>query len=198
VSNIQKKSVMTHKFLIIYGTKEGQTAKIADRIGEVVRERGYLADINNARHIRGKISFEEYKGVLIGSSVHAGFWSKAVKHFIRKYNSQLNNVPSAFFSVSLTDATGTAEQRSLLESNIEKLCNKSGWPPKAVGRFAGALAYTRYGCCTRWMMKQAAKSQGESTDTSRDIEYTDWDEVTKFANDFINQCVEGDSSPSGR
>ena len=182
--------MMSHKFLIVYGTKEGQTAKIANCLGEVVVARGYLADISNARKIRGKISLDDYSGVLIGSSVHAGFWSRAVRHFVSRHNSQLNSLPSAFFSVSLTDATGTPEQRTLLASNIEKFCNKSGWHPKMVGRFPGALAFTKYGCCTRWLMKKAAKSNGQTTDASRDLEYTDWDEVRKFGNEFIDQYLE--------
>jgi menaquinone-dependent protoporphyrinogen oxidase len=33
-------------------------------------------------------------------------------------------------------------------------------------------------------MKRIAKKVGSDTDTSRDYEYTDWDEVEGFASDF--------------
>jgi menaquinone-dependent protoporphyrinogen oxidase len=34
-------------------------------------------------------------------------------------------------------------------------------------------------------MKQISGSEGGDTDTSRDFEYTDWDEVTRFAEAFF-------------
>jgi len=42
-----------------------------------------------------------------------------------------------------------------------------------------------------FMAKIAEKEGGSRLDTSKDIEHTDWEEVTKFATDFINQ-IESD------
>ena len=177
------------KFLIVYGTKEGQTAKIAERIGEVVRQSEYHVDVINAHEIRPDFSTEGYAGILIGASIHMGRWSPAARRFVRRYKSCLDAVPSAFFSVSLADAIATPKERSALDRYVESLFNEYEWQPKTVGRFAGALAYTHYGFCTRFLMKRIAQTNGKSTDTSRDHEYTDWDQVTKFAKDFIDRCL---------
>ncbi len=36
------------------------------------------------------------------------------------------------------------------------------------------------------LMKHIAAKEGGETDTSRDFEYTDWDEVTRFAETFAS------------
>jgi menaquinone-dependent protoporphyrinogen oxidase len=49
---------------------------------------------------------------------------------------------------------------------------------------AGALPYTRYNRLTRWAMKRIVTKAHGDTDTSRDYEYTDWNDVRQFARDF--------------
>jgi menaquinone-dependent protoporphyrinogen IX oxidase len=44
-------------------------------------------------------------------------------------------------------------------------------------------------------MQRVARSKGESADTSHDVEFTDWEQVTKFADDFINK-VENKTVPA--
>ena len=53
--------------------------------------------------------------------------------------------------------------------------------------FAGAIKYTQYGFITRWIMRRIAKKEGGDTDTSRDHEYTDWVQVTRFAEKFLKK-----------
>ena len=48
--------------------------------------------------------------------------------------------------------------------------------PGATRPVPGALLYTRYNPVNRWMMKRI--------DTSQDYEYTDWNEVRAFADEF--------------
>jgi menaquinone-dependent protoporphyrinogen oxidase len=63
-----------------------------------------------------------------------------------------------------------------------------------VGLFGGALVYRQYGFFKRLMMKKIVsdKPGGLSTDTSRDHEYTDWDQVARFAEDFLKRLVAED------
>jgi menaquinone-dependent protoporphyrinogen oxidase len=176
------------KYLIVYGTKEGQTAKISDRIGEIVRQRGHKVDIHDARKIPSTFKFEGYSGAIIGSSIHMGQYSSPVIQFAKQYKSQLEGVPSTFFSVSMQAASATPEQRAQLDPWIQKFLNKCGWHPKTYESFAGRLAYTQYGWFTKWLIKTINRSKDpeHAGDTSHDIEYTNWDQVTKFANDFID------------
>lgn len=174
------------KFLIIYGTKEGQTAKIAKRLGELIRQHGYNADVYDASKIDKTIPIDEYTHIVIGSSVHLLQWSPAVLQFIARNMSHLNTVPSAFFSVSMTAAGETEEQRARIDPLVQKLFDKTGWHPKTVGRFAGAIVYSRYGFFTRLFMQTIARCTGGPTNTSHDIEFTNWEQVTIFEEELIN------------
>ena len=56
--------------------------------------------------------------------------------------------------------------------------------PAITKRVAGALPYTKYNLFMRWIMKRIVKKQGGDTDTSRDYDYTDWDDLRQFAAEF--------------
>ena len=58
------------KYLIILGTEEGQTANIADKLGEVMCQRGYQADVYESREVPITFHFDGYTGALVGSSIH--------------------------------------------------------------------------------------------------------------------------------
>jgi len=176
------------KYLIVYGTKEGQTAKIAQRIADTITKGGNNADIYDAKKAPATLSVDGYTGVLVGSSIHAGQWSTAVRNFVRKNQSGMDGIPSAFFSVSLA-ATGKDTTR--LNSQVESFFKATGWHPKTVENFAGCLAYTKYGFIMRFLMAQGARFQSQPTDTSKDHEFTNWDEVTQFATRFVEQSQRG-------
>jgi menaquinone-dependent protoporphyrinogen oxidase len=180
------------KFLIVYGTKEGQTCKIAEHIKTLMSNRGYQADLNNAEKFPSKFSFEGYTGILVGASIHRGFFSPAAKTFITQHKSSLEAVPSAFYSVSLSDANPKLEERAKLDPYIKSLFKKTGWKPVSVGRFGGALPYTKYGWLTKFIMTKIAGAQGQPTDTSKDYVFTEWDKVDKFGDEVIQKCLDAE------
>jgi menaquinone-dependent protoporphyrinogen oxidase len=49
---------------------------------------------------------------------------------------------------------------------------------------AGALPYTRYNWLKRWVMKRIVAKAGGDTDTTRDYEYTNWEELRAFSEEF--------------
>jgi menaquinone-dependent protoporphyrinogen oxidase len=54
------------------------------------------------------------------------------------------------------------------------------------------LLYTRYGVLKRWAMRRIVAKAGGDTDTSRDYEYTNWDEVVRFARAFAEGLTRED------
>jgi menaquinone-dependent protoporphyrinogen oxidase len=44
--------------------------------------------------------------------------------------------------------------------------------------------YREYNPFLRFIMRMIAKSEGGSTDTSRNIEYTDWEELDRFMEEW--------------
>ena len=115
-----------------------------------------------------------------------------VVDFVQKNRIRLERVPSAFFSVSLA-AHGDIENARAYVENFEQ---QTGWRPAQVGPVGGALLYRQYGFFKRLMMKKVVsdKPGGSSTDTSRDHVYTDWDEVKRFAEAFLERLIFEDAS----
>src|SRR4030095_328619 len=63
----------------------------------------------------------------------------------------------------------------------------TGWRPMMTKIVAGALLYTQYGWLKRWLMKRiVAKARGD-TDTRRDYEYTDWNDLRAFVEEFADR-----------
>jgi menaquinone-dependent protoporphyrinogen oxidase len=169
------------KILITYGTTEGQTAKIAEVVADVVRNAGHEVETVDIRQPRDALS--GYDGVIVGASIHMGKHDKHVVDFVQKSREALERVPSAFFSVSLA-AHGDTEEA---EGYVEQFEEETGWRPARVALFGGALLYTHYGFVKRHLMKKIAQDKpGQlGTDTSRDYVYTEWDGVRRFAEDFV-------------
>ncbi|EMA37755.1 flavodoxin domain-containing protein [Halococcus hamelinensis] len=182
--------------LVCYGTGEGQTAKVADRIVDVLAERGHDATAKDASELPSEFAMGEFNAVLVGASIHVGKQQPAVREFVDDNRDALAARPTAFFQLSLASATeqGAAQAAEYVDEFLEA----TGWQPDRIGLFGGALRYSKYGFLKRLLMKHIAKSATSDTDTSRDYEYTDWEEVEAFAND-VAAFVEGrlGVAPSG-
>ena len=68
---------------------------------------------------------------------------------------------------------------------------QTGWHPTTVGLFAGALAYPRYGFVKKRLMRRIARGKPGllGTDLTHDYDYTDWDAVRRFVEDFLTERV---------
>lgn len=171
---------------LLYGTTEGQTGTIAERMAGVFEAAGHDPVLFHAGHLPADFSLADYDAVVIGASVHVGSHQRYVTRFVTDHVDELNRLPSAFFSVSLTAAAGTEEAWATARGLLEAFLAETGWEPDATAVVPGALKYSRYGTLERFVMKRIAKRAGGGTDTSRDYEYTDWDEVESFAADFAD------------
>jgi menaquinone-dependent protoporphyrinogen oxidase len=174
------------KILIGYGTTEGQTARIASHLAEAIRSHGIEAEARDLEHSKDA-GLDHYDAVIVGGSIHMGKHEDYVVDFVRKNRLKLEGLPSAFFSVSLAAHGDMANA----EAYVVKFEQETGWQPAQVGLFGGALLYRQYGFLKRLMMKKIVsdKPGSLSTDTSRDHVYTDWAEVKRFAEAFLERLV---------
>ncbi|MFC6734019.1 MULTISPECIES: menaquinone-dependent protoporphyrinogen IX dehydrogenase [unclassified Haladaptatus] len=169
---------------VIYGTKEGQTEKIATYIGNRLRAAGHEVTLSNVASLPRNTSFTGVDGVLVGSSVHYGRHSRAMRRFVASNRETLLGLPTGFFQVCLASSRTDPESRAEAQSYLDEFVAGTGWQPDRITSFAGALAYTRYGFLKRLMMKRIARETTGDVDTARDYEYTDWNAVDEFATDF--------------
>ncbi len=176
--------------LVCYGTGEGQTATVADRIVDVLAERGHDATALDAAELPPAFDLEAFDAVLVGASVHVGKHQPAVREFVGANRDALAARPTGFFQLSLSSAVDDEARRADAADYVDAFLEETGWRPDRIARFGGALRYSKYGFLKRLMMKRIAREATGDTDASRDYEYTDWHEVEAFAADFA-AFVEG-------
>lgn len=187
----------TPRVLIVYRSEEGQTARIAERVGSVLRAGGVLVDIEPAADRPGADPLA-YDSVVIGDSIHAGRHSSVLVRWLRGHRGELTEVPIAVFQVSLTSAVDDPGHRADAQELLNDLLAGTDLQPRTTGLFAGALAYTRYGWLIRRVMRRIAAADGHSTDTSVDHEYTDWDDVERFAREVVLMAKPSKIEPADR
>lgn len=175
--------------LILYASLEGQTAKIAEHIAQVLRDKEHQVTTLSGRHLPADFKLESYDAAIIGGPIHMGRYPRYLRKFARRYRDWLNQHSSAFVTVCMAINSKLPASRQEVEHYIEKFTSETQWQPTDMATFAGAVKYTQYGFITRFIMKSIARREGGSTDTSQDHEYTDWDAVERFAEQFAGQIT---------
>ena len=174
----------TPRILIVYGSRHGQTAKIAERLRASLAGRGFAVTLAKGDELPVPHVVEDHDAVIVGASILFGRHQRYIEELMRDHRETLDAVPLAFFSVSGSAGSRREEDREAARRLMRELLARSGWRPAMAVTFAGAIAYTRYGLLTRWLMKRISRRNGGSVDTARDHEYTDWAQVERFAADF--------------
>ena len=170
------------RILVIYGTTEGQTAKVARYLGDTLRAAGASGDVVDAR--TETPSPDDYDAVIVAASVHARGYQQAVRRWVHDHANVLNEKPTAFVSVCLAVLQREPKVERDLAAIVDRFLTSTGWRPAITKHVAGALAYSRYNWLKRWAMVRIVRKAGGDTDTSRDYEYTDWADVRVFAEEF--------------
>lgn len=168
----------------IYGTGEGQTEKVADRIVDELGARGHEVTGINVRDVSADFDLTDFDAVLVGASIHMGRHQKAVRKFVTARREELMTMPTGFFQVSAASGEGNEAGEAEAMGYLDEFIEDTAWRPDRIGLFGGALRFSEYGFLVRGIMKRIAKKKHPELDTSRNIELTDWDEVESFAEAF--------------
>ena len=175
--------------LIFYGTLEGQTEKIATRMAEIMRKKGHHVVTQFGSQVTDSFSVDMFDAVVIGGSIHMGKYPEYLPKFVKAHSDWINSVPSALFTVCMAINSQNEKSREEAKHFSEQFSSQTGWQPQLIGTFAGAVKYTQYNFVTRFIMKLISKREGGSTDTSVDHEYTDWEAVVRFTENFLEEIV---------
>lgn len=169
------------KTLILYLSRDGQTKKIAEQIASYLDNTDVISLREQA--VVSQLNFANYQQIIIGASIRYGHFDPLLETFIKQHSEMLNQKKSAFFSVNLT---ARKAHKCSPETNVytRKLLQRIEWKPSLVKVFAGALYYPRYRLFDRIMIQFIMRITGGETDTKKEVEYTDWQQVQEFAKNF--------------
>ena len=170
------------RILVLYGTTDGHTAKISRALADALRRHGTHVDVAEAG--AATVRPQDYAGVIVAASVHAGGYQRGVRRWVRRHAEALRAKPTAFVSVCLGVLQKDPRVQQEVAAIVTRFFTATGWQPTMTETIPGALRYTRYNWLKRLIMKRIAAKAGGDTDTTRDYEYTNWSDVRNFAERF--------------
>ena len=174
--------------LILYGTIEGHTEKIARFLARAAVEHHIRPTLSDAASTP---SLRSYDAVIIAASIHAGQYKNDIVDFVKEHSDQLNAVPSVFYSVGLSIVSGDQKVVAQLHEMTALFLEVMKWKPIVVEQIGGALQYSKYGFFKKLLIRSIMKKAGGDTDTSRDYEYTDWEALKLSFENFVGK-LEGE------
>ena len=192
--------------VVLFATREGYTRRIAAHVADMIRMHGREVEVLDvATLVDRPLDLGAYAAAVVAASVHAGAHEREMVRFVKALCREIERMPAALISVSLTEAGAedpkrSAEQRAEASKQVARMIGKffddTGWHPTRVKPVAGALLYTQYGKLMRFVMKRIVRCQGGSTDTTRDHEYTDWPSLARFVDEFMCSLLAPATSPA--
>lgn len=192
------------RILTIFGTGEGQTAKVAERIDAKLRARGHESTTVNVKETDPDFDVNDFDAVLIGASIHVGRHQKVVRKFVKANRDALATKPNGFFQVSGSSGEGTEKGAAEAARYVDEFIEATSWRPDRIGLFGGALRFSEYGFLMRALVKFVARADSSGTNPLANVEYTDWEEVEAFADGFatfveerLGESVEASSGTTG-
>jgi menaquinone-dependent protoporphyrinogen oxidase len=186
---------MMRSVLVVYGTGDGQTEKIARYIAHRLDVSGVpVVLVNAASGVDPDPA--QFGSVIVAASVHAGGYQRAVRKWVGRHVDQLNRMRTAFVSVCL----GVLEHNPATDRDLARIMtdffDRTHWHPATREIVAGALKYTHYNPLKRWVMRRIVRKTGSrDLDTTRDYEYTNWDGVAAFVSRFCTEPVSISGEP---
>jgi menaquinone-dependent protoporphyrinogen oxidase len=173
------------KFLILYGTTEGQTRKVAQFAAQHISSHGHDALLFDAVAVPPEIDIHDFDGVLVAASLHLGRYQPAVVDFVHRHIDKIDRKPNAFISVSLAALSQDQDEIEGLRDCVRRFTEETRWTPGHLHHAAGAFRFTAYDFFRRWAMKYIAHKHGIAVEPGQDREFTDWRALGQFLDEFI-------------
>jgi len=171
------------KVLIVYGTTEGQTRKIAERAGVRARERDHEVEIHNGASLAPAFDLAGFDAIIVAASVHQEYHQERISDFVMAHLEQMASKPTAFISVSLSAVLDYARDEA--QAYVDRFVAATHWRPQDTLLLGGAVRGSEYDYFQRQIIKFIVMKRGEIADTTRDYEFTDWNALAGFVDDFL-------------
>jgi menaquinone-dependent protoporphyrinogen oxidase len=170
---------MGNQVLVAYATKHGATAKIAEKIGQVLRQAGLRTDVLPADRV---IDLTPYTAVVLGSAVYIGQWRKEAVKFFQAKEAVLADRPVWLFS---SGPLGEGDPLELtqgwhLPEKLQPMVDRIA--PRDIAVFHGAVDVGKLNFIEKWLLKNTKTPVGD---------FRNWEAITSWATaiaDVLNQA----------
>jgi menaquinone-dependent protoporphyrinogen oxidase len=175
------------KALVVYGTRWGTAAEIAEEIARVIKEEGIEVDLADARKIKG-CDVSPYDLVVVGSGIKMGKWTKKSLKFLKDNKSALKDKKVALFV-----SCGAANEEKSVDEGWEKYLKAVAaeyleGSPVDMGLYGSvydpeANHGLLYKLTSRFIKKELEE---KGLDPNKRHDYRDWDGIRTWARGLTN------------
>lgn len=189
--------------LILYATRQGQTRRIAEFVAAAIGRTGLATEVLNVATLPDDFDLTHYASAVLAASVNYGKHQPEMVAFIKANRATLELMRTSFLSVSgaqggVEDPESSAASRdrsaTTVKSMIDVFVKQTGWSPGKVVPVGGAMRYQEYGWLLKLAIRVIAWASGTKIDTSRNTEYTNWQSLERFCEEFSRQILD---TPAG-
>jgi menaquinone-dependent protoporphyrinogen oxidase len=179
------------KTLVVYGTRWGTAAEIAEEIARVIKEEGIDVDLVDAKRIK-HYDVSPYDLVVVGSGIKMGKWTKKSLNFLKDNKSALKDKKVALFV-----SCGAANEEKSVAEGWEKYLKDVAAEylegnPVDMGLYGSvydpeANHGLLYKLTSRFMKKELEE---KGLDPNKRHDYRDWDKIKSWARGLANSLKE--------
>ncbi len=171
--------------LVIYGSRWGGTAEVANKIGQTLTQGGCSVDVINAKKPPKKL--EPYDLFVIGSGMRADKWTKETLFFIEKNEKLLQNKKTALFvSCQMADRVEPEIRERAKKQYLQDTAERYALKPIAYGFFGGFLDFSQsHGLIVDVMVRVNRRSlRKNGLDTTKIHDTRDWNNIEAWAREI--------------
>ncbi len=179
------------KILIIYGSRFGSTAEISEKISEYLNKEGFTTTLMNLKDksSKKKLKIDDFDGILIGSGIKIGSWTKEAKKFLKENTKALKQKENLLgIYVSCGEAMNPNKCEVAREKYIDPILNQYGLSPGLKQAFGGVLDLSEnstLGFLNKKMMELASKEDPNIMKGKRN-DFRNWEQIFEFAKNFAS------------
>jgi menaquinone-dependent protoporphyrinogen oxidase len=155
--------------LVAYATKHGATAEIAEKIGEVLRQKDINVDVLSVDRVK---DLSPYHAVVLGSAVYIGQWRKSAVSFLKTNEVKLAELPVWIFSSGPTGEGDPVEMMKGWRFPEAQQPIADRIQPRDIALFHGALDAKTLIVAEKWAINAVKGPLGD---------FRDWNAITAWA-----------------
>jgi len=160
---------MAERALLVYTSRSGSTAEIAEKIAEVLRGMNIPTD---CVPVDQKKELDGYSAVILGSAVYYGRWRKDAVKFLKVQEDVLKDKKVWFFS---SGPAGEGDPVELLDGWTfpplqQEIADRI--QPKGTAVFHGVMQEDNLNFLERWLLNKMKAPMGD---------FRDWEMITSWA-----------------
>ncbi len=171
------------KTLIIYGSVEGQTRKIARFAAEKITEMGHEVEVIDADDPAG-IAFDGVEAVILAASVHQRRHPRNFEALITAQAADLAKAKTLLISVSLNAAF--PEGRDEAAEYLAEMEMRTNFKPDEEMLLGGAVRTAHYDYFAMQVLRHVIMRDKPFDPSVSDHEFTDWDALSAQLKSFLN------------